>query len=178
MDLPEFKLSCITERAPPPRPIHTRDGIGDRLRAAAYAEVQAIRGFKWAAAIFQDAPPALRARWLMLAGEEKKHMGWLLTRLEELGFDRKERPVSDGLFRSFLKCADAAQFSVYMATAEDRGRQAGERFFFDLHESDRKTAEIFYQIATEEREHIRLSLEYYETETLTKLPHLKRLFAT
>jgi hypothetical protein len=53
-----------------------------------------------------------------------------------------------------------------MASAEDRGRRAGERFHRDLQAIDPVTAEIFGQIAREEQTHVELAERYYKrTET-------------
>jgi hypothetical protein len=48
-----------------------------------------------------------------------------------------------------------------MAGAEERGRRAGERFFESLKTIDPKTAQIFGQIALEERSHIALAYKFY-----------------
>lgn len=145
----------------PPRPIGTKDGIGDRLRAASFAEVQALTGFRWAAERFEDASLELRADWLRLALEEEKHLGWLKGRMDELGIDLRERPVSDFLWRSFMKCASAREFCHYIAGAEERGRAAGLRFGERMKAFDSVSAEIFRKIADEELSHIELAYRYY-----------------
>lgn len=143
------------ERSPPPRAIHTHEGVTDRLRAAAFAELQAIKGFLWAAERFEgEAPAAALTVWRELAAAELVHLNWLLERLAELGEEPAGRPVSTQLWQSYLACRTAPEFARYMATAEDRGRQAGERFFRDLEGRDLVTAQIFRKIAEDEREHV------------------------
>lgn len=144
-----------------PRSIDTLEGVGDRLRAAAFAEIQAREAFLWAARRFDDAPDALKTAWRELASAEDKHLGWLLKRLEELGIAVTERHVSDHLWDSFMSCTDAKTFSHYMANAEERGRQAGERFYTSLVDRDSITAKIFKAIAVEELEHIALAHRYF-----------------
>lgn len=149
------------ERPLPPRPIHTLEGVGDRLRAAAFAEIQAREAFEWAAARYDDAPEALRGAWRMLARAEDKHLGWLLDRMKALGIDVRERATSDQLWHSFERCETAESFAWFMANAEERGRRAGERFAQDLKERDPETARIFGQIALEEIEHIELAKRFF-----------------
>ncbi|GEM_PF-1635986 len=144
----------------------TREGIGDRLRAAAFAELQAIHGFRWAADRFtQEVSAELRLDWLRLAQEEEKHMNWLLARLEGLGIPLRERPVSDFLWRSFLTCTSARAFCHYIAGAEERGRDAGLRFAKRMQQFDPISAEIFGQIAEEEKSHIELAYRYFPLST-------------
>src|SRR4051812_34958852 len=69
-----------------PRSILSKEGIGDRLRTAAFAEVQAEAAFLMAAERFRsEAPAGLCEEWQRLASDERKHRGWLVTRMEELG---------------------------------------------------------------------------------------------
>jgi len=152
-----FKTCIGEERAPYPRSLQTPEGLGDRLRFVAFAEKQATHAFKAAADIFTEVPEAARELWRKLAQEESKHLQWLLWRMEELGVSVDERPQSLALWRSFDRCESADDFAKFMANAEDRGRIAGEQFFETLISLDPKTAKIFYQIALEEREHIRLA---------------------
>lgn len=144
-----------------PRPLPTREGIGDRLRTAAFAELQAERAFNRAAEIYTDAPPSLRDAWKHLAVEETKHMNWLLGRLKEMEIDVQERPVSDSLWQSLSKCKDARSFAHYIADSEERGRRAGQRFHDTLLTIDEKTAKIFGEIAREEQRHIDLAYKHF-----------------
>lgn len=144
-----------------PRPLPGLDGIGDRLRTAAFAEMQAERAFLRAAEVYADAPDALRHEWLVLAREERNHMNWLLSRMNELGIAVRERAVSDALWHSLCACKDAREFCHYIADSEERGRRAGQRFHDVLMETDAKTAHIFGKIAQEELRHIALSYEFY-----------------
>lgn len=136
-------------------------GIGDRLRTAAFAERQAGEAFRWAARSFPDASEELRQAWLKLAAEEDKHLHWLLTRMKELGQSIEERTVSDALWFSLVGCSNARDFAFYMATAEQRGKKAGERFRDAMMSIDPITAQIFGQIAYEETSHIALAEKFY-----------------
>jgi len=156
-----FKLAENQAFGAPTRPIETLDGVGDRLRSAAFAEIQAREAFLWACVRFEDAPVALKEEWQTLAIAEHKHLGWLLTRLNELGFTAAERTVSDFLWKSFHQCEDARSFSLFMSSAEERGRKAGHRFHEFLAEKDPKTAEIFRAIAVEELEHVQLAEKFF-----------------
>lgn len=147
----------------PPRSLYQADkaGIGDRLRTAAFAEMQAAAAFAWAAERFTQAPEGLREGWRKLAIEERKHMNWLMSRMQELDLAVKERPVTDSLWHSLTICPTARDFALYMADAEERGRRAGERFHEALLTIDPIAAKIFGQIALEERAHIALAREYF-----------------
>jgi uncharacterized ferritin-like protein (DUF455 family) len=156
-----FNVAPEGWRSDAPRAISTLDGVGDRLRAAAFAEIQARDAFLWAADRYQDAPADLRDAWVRLAASEQRHLDWLLKRMGELGIDVKARQVSTHLWFSFMNCMSARDFAIFMANAEERGQRAGERFFQSLRSSDPTTAEIFRKIAEEEISHIALAARYF-----------------
>ena len=160
-DWAPFEVVARGEHSPGPRSIQSAEGIGDRLRAAAFAEIQAREAFNWASEHFGDASPALRTEWKGLALAEDRHYGWLLKRMQELGVAVTERRVSDQLWVSLRSCKDAREFALYMANAEDRGRQAGERFCREMESRDPMTARIFGEIAKEEVAHIALAARYF-----------------
>lgn len=167
-DWSPFRLSQNPSERIAPRPITTLEGVGDRLRSAAWAEIQAREAFLWAARTLTDAPEDLKNAWIKLSIEEEKHMNWLLNRLSELGMRVDERPVSDHLWMSFMNCTTAEQFAVFMANAEERGRKAGVRFFQDLEKRDPITAKIFGTIAEEEIAHIELAQKYFPRSPLLR----------
>lgn len=156
-----FILAQPGTRSEAPRSIDSSEGVGDRMRAAAFAEIQAREAFLWGAEHFSDAPTELRQAWREFAAVEDRHLNWLLRRMEELGIDVQGRRVSDQLFISLTSCKTARDFALYMANAEERGRRAGERFHQTLLEKDPVTARIFGQIALEEIEHIELAQRFY-----------------
>lgn len=160
-DWAPFAVLPRSERPKPPRAIETRDGIGDRLRSAAFAELQAYYAFLWGAEKFEDAPAGLRSEWRGLALAEERHLGWLLKRMTELGIAVDEKPVSDWLWVSLTNCTSAREFAVFMASAEERGRKAGARFHEALAAIDPTSSKVFGKIAEEEVEHIRLADRYY-----------------
>jgi uncharacterized ferritin-like protein (DUF455 family) len=172
-DWAPFQTVSARTHADKPRSIQTPEGIADRLRAVAFAEIQAREAFLWASRTFEDAPASLRHTWVRLAAAENKHMNWLLDRLATLGFRADERKVSDYLWDSFMRCRSAEEFAVYMANAEERGRVAGERFYEALRPHDPVSAEIFRKIAEEEVAHIALAHKYYPDAT-GLLPFRKR----
>lgn len=163
IDWSPFVVSPPGEKAPYLRALSTREGLGDRLRFVAFAEKQAVVAFTSAATIFENAPKEARELWLSLAKEEEKHLSWLLVRMEELGFTPDERPQSLALWNSFDRCDTAEAFAVFMANAEERGREAGEKFHETLLKIDPVTANIFKQIAEEEVGHIHLARQVLNT---------------
>ena len=156
-----FELAATDAKPEAPRPISTVEGVGDRLRAAGFAEIQAREAFRWAADRFGDEVPGLAEAWRALAIEEEKHLNWLLARLKVIGQSVTGRKVSNHLWRSFQVCTTAREFALYMANAEERGRVAGERFGRDLVKQDPETARIFAKIAEEEISHIALARKFF-----------------
>ncbi len=141
----------------PPRGLGSLEGVGDRLRSVAFAELQARTAFLWASDRFPSAPDPLREAWLRLAVEEEKHLDWLLGRMEEIGASVAERPVSARLWESLCSCESARQFTRWMAGAEERGQSAGERLAVRLSGVDPVSAAVFAQIAKEEAGHVALA---------------------
>jgi len=157
MDWRPFVVCPPGQKPPAPRGPATREGLGDRLRTAAFAERQARDAFFRAAERFPRESAERRAIWKTLGEEEDKHMRWLLERMTQLGFTPDERAVSDGLWRSLERCRTAAEFAEFMARAEERGRAAERAFQKMLETRDPQTAEIFARIADEEDRHIALA---------------------
>jgi len=152
-----FAVCAPGEKAPYPRSLNTPEGLGDRLRFVAFAEKQAENAFFLAAHSYPSLPEAVKNTWLQLSREEAKHLGWLLARMKELGVDPSERPQSLALWNSFDRCSTAAEFALFMANAEERGRIAGEQFYETLLKTDPTTGELFRKIAEEEKLHIELA---------------------
>jgi uncharacterized ferritin-like protein (DUF455 family) len=169
MNWEPFLLAPSGQHPPAPRALESQEGIGDRLRSAAFAEFQAREAFEWAANTFQDGSEELRSAWRALALEENKHMGWLLTRMKELGYEVPARPVSDHLWHSLIACKTAEEFAVFMASAEERGQRAGIRFAQGLRKLDPVTAAIFQKIAEEESSHIELTRKFFPDSLHKKL---------
>ena len=159
-DWSPFDVLPAGTRPRSPRSIRSVEGVGDRLRAAAFAELQARNAFSWAAETWTGVPEPLRSAWRRLAAEEDKHLGWLLQRMEDLGIDIGERPVSAQLWASLSDCAGPRDFTERMASAEERGQAAGEHFAEKLSEADPVSAGIFAQIAREEAGHVALAQRY------------------
>ncbi len=139
----------------------TAEGLGDRMRTAAFAERQAVAAFTWAAATFSDAPEQLRQDWLNQVPEEEKHYGMIVARMTELGFGLDDREVSRGLWDTLSACTTGAEFCVKIARAEERGRQAGVQLVAYLKGKDPVTAAIFQEIADDEVAHVALAQTYY-----------------
>ncbi|HVE13951.1 MAG TPA: ferritin family protein, partial [Elusimicrobiota bacterium] len=117
-----FAVCAAGERAPAPRGLESAEGVGDRLRTAAFAELQAREAFRWAARECSDACEELRAAWRGLAEAEERHLGWLLARMRALGQDPAARPVSAALWDSLTRRRSARDFAALISSAEERGR--------------------------------------------------------
>lgn len=157
MDWTPF-LVCEPDDYPPAaRGMGGPDGLGDRLRTAAFAERQALEAFRWAAETIVDVSEELRAAWRRMAKEEDVHLQLLLGRMAELGARVDGRPVSDRLWRRLRTSRNAAEFSARMREAEARGQAAEESFRRSLADRDPVTAAIFGRIADDEAEHLALA---------------------
>jgi uncharacterized ferritin-like protein (DUF455 family) len=156
-----FLIGFSNTRPDAPRSLDTPEGVGDRLRTAAFAEIQAREAFIWAAETYEGAPSDLKQAWRQLSKAEDRHLKWLLQRMQELQVDIQGRKVSDQLWLSLTSCKTAMEFARYMASAEERGRKAGVRFHQALLKIDPITAEIFGKIAEEEISHIALAEKFF-----------------
>lgn len=160
-DWSPFTVCAADARPPSTRPPGTREGVADRLRSAAFAELQAREAFRWAAERFADAPAGLREEWRALAEAEARHLGWLLARLAALGEDPAARPVSARLWAALRSTGSAEEFELLIAKAEERGRQAGDRFRTALAPVDAESAAVFGRIADEELAHVALARAWF-----------------
>jgi uncharacterized ferritin-like protein (DUF455 family) len=156
-----FIVCAEGEEPPRPRPFRDPEGLGDRLRTAAFAELQAVRAFGWAAERFDDVPEELRQRWAELVADEQRHYDLIVGRMDALGVAIDGRPVSTALWRSLEGCDRGRDFCIYIASAEERGRQAGVALVKALEPSDPTTAAVFREIVEDEVEHIALADIYY-----------------
>ena len=147
-------------RPPKPRPLGTAEGLGDRMRSAAFAEFQAAAAFAWAAETFAEAPRALREAWRNQIPQEQMHFDLIVARMAEMGFRLDERPVSRGLWDSLMACVSGLEFCVKIASAEERGRRAGLRLSEYLAADDPVTTAIFRRIAEDEVAHVALAATY------------------
>jgi uncharacterized ferritin-like protein (DUF455 family) len=161
MDFSPFIICEPGVRPPKPRPMNIPEGLGDRMRTAAFAELQAIAAFRWAAAHFQDVPQALRDDWAAQVPDEIRHYEMIRRRMEELGFKLTERPVSISLWESLQECTTGKEFCIRIASAEERGRRAGIRVVRYLEESDPETAAVFREIVADEVAHVALAKTYF-----------------
>jgi uncharacterized ferritin-like protein (DUF455 family) len=161
LDPGPFTLCVPGTRPPRPRRPGTPEGLGDRLRTAAFAEWQAITAFRWAAEHFADAPEQLRADWRSQVADEARHYRLIIDRMRALGIDPAGRPVSDSLWASLRQCATGREFCVRIASAEERGRVAALRLIEFLAGSDPETAAVFREIADDEVAHVSLATTYY-----------------
>ncbi len=169
-DWTPFRILARGQFPLPPRSIHTLEGMGDRMRSAAFAELQARDAFLWASQRFEEAPAELRAAWKEFSSVEHRHLGWILQRMTELGIDVREREVSEHLWAALQECATAREFAHLIADAEEKGRRAGIRFYETLKSKDPVSAEIFRKIAEEEVDHIALAHRYYPREDVEIRP--------
>jgi len=161
MNFAPFTVCETGTRPPKPRSLDVPEGLGDRMRSAAFAEFQAIAAFGWAAEKFQDVPQELRDAWAALVPEEIKHYELIIGRMEELGFSLDERCVSTRLWESLKDCVSGEEFCIKIAGAEERGRLAGITLCKQLEGKDPQTAAVFQEIVDDEVAHVKLADTFF-----------------
>jgi rubrerythrin len=136
------------------RPMQKLGGVEDRLRIVAFAEVQARDAFMWGAEHFKDAPQEWKEVWTSFAKVENRHAQMLLDRFFELGFALEARAVSEKLTKLCRASTDPITFLFLLASAEERGMEAGHILGKQMQSVDPISAKLFLQIADEEQEHV------------------------
>ncbi len=160
----------IKERGDTIRPLTSPEGVTDRLRLVAFAEVQARDAFYWGAERFAGKiPEELRATWIRFAEVEERHANMLLQRLSDLGGEPGARAVSDKLNRLCRAAEDPIHFLFLLSSAEERGMESGLLLGKQMESVDITSAAIFRTIAEEEVEHVQMAttaLASYDKEEL------------
>ena len=157
-----FVLAAPNETAPFPMPISHPEGLGDRLRIAAFAELQAVRAFGWAAEHFTDVSAEVIAGWQIQIPEEKFHFRLIMERMSYLGVHAGQKPVSVSLSEKLYTCQTGRDFAIEIATAEHRGRLAALKMASYLENRDPVTARVFLRIAQDELAHLQLVIDNFD----------------
>ncbi len=140
------------------RAMSAAEGVADRLRVVAFAELQARDAFAYGVAKFAgQAPAQWLGYWEQFAVVEDRHAQMLLTRMDELSIDPGERVVSDKLFKLCTLAHDPVDFLFLLSSAEERGMEAGFILGKDMQAFDPVSAKIFQTIAEEEVEHVKMA---------------------
>jgi uncharacterized ferritin-like protein (DUF455 family) len=168
----------LAPRADAIRAISTAEGVGDRLRVVAFAELQARDAFRWGAERFPEAPAEWREEWLRFAEVEDRHAQMLLTRMAELGVDPSSRAVTDKLTRLCRLAEDPITFLFLLSSAEERGMEAGNVLAKQMAPIDAESAAIFAQIAEEEVEHVASAKLALEGQAIDPLRERARFLST
>ncbi len=161
-----FKLAAKAEVI---RPLQSKEGIADRLRTVAIAELLARDAFSWGVRQFPEAPQEWLDLWTSFEAIEDRHAQMLLDRMTALGVRAEDRVVSDKLSKLCRTATDPIIFWFLISTAEERGMEAGFLLGKQMHEYDAESAAIFKQIADEEVEHVESANKFlagYDLEEL------------
>jgi uncharacterized ferritin-like protein (DUF455 family) len=157
-----FVLSSPEQKLPFPQPMSHRDGLGDRLRIAAFAELQAVRAFGWASEHFKDVPISLIEGWERQIPEEKLHFRLIMERMSNLGVRPEKKPVSAKLSETLFTCETGEKFAIEIATAEHKGRLAALKMADYLQDRDPVTTRVFLRIARDEMSHVQLVMDHFD----------------
>lgn len=140
------------------RALAAQEGVADRLRLVAFAELQARDAFAWGAQRYRDvAPKEWIEQWERFSVVENKHAQMLLNRMAELGVDPGARTVSDKLTRLCHASTEPVIFLFLLASAEERGMESGNILGEQMKAVDLVSANIFLEIAKEEVEHVEMA---------------------
>jgi uncharacterized ferritin-like protein (DUF455 family) len=152
------------------RPMQSPEGVADRLRVVAFAELQARDLFFYGRERFAGRVPGGWERdWERFSRVEDRHAQLLLDRMARLGTDPGARAVSDKLSRLCRMAEDPVLFLFLLSGAEERGMEAGFTLEEQMRKIDAESAAIFGLIAKEEVEHVnsaRAALLPYPAEEL------------
>lgn len=152
------------------RPLASAEGVADRLRVVAFAELQARDLFLYGAERFGAVVPAQWASdWRRFAEVEDRHAQMLLSRMAELGAEPGARSVSDKLSRLCRATEDSVLFLFLLSSAEERGMESGFVLGEQMRAVDAASAEIFAQIAREEVEHVEAARSFLAPYSLDDL---------
>jgi uncharacterized ferritin-like protein (DUF455 family) len=137
------------------RPLSAPEGVADRLRVVAFAELQARDLFRYGCERFKGlAPSHWLAEWERFSIVEDRHAQMLLTRMAEIGVEAGARSVSDKLSRLCRNTDDPVLFLFLLSSAEERGMESGMVLAEQMQKFDAVSSAIFAQIASEEVEHV------------------------
>ncbi|MBN2715406.1 MAG: ferritin-like domain-containing protein [Deltaproteobacteria bacterium] len=156
-----FVLAAPDQKVPFPKPMSHTEGLGDRLRIAAFAELQAVRAFGWAAEHFRDVSMEVINGWERQIPEEKLHFRLIMERMNNLGIQPHQKPVSAQLSETLYQCQTGKAFAIEIATAEHRGRLAALKMAAYLENRDPVTARVFLRIARDEVAHVQLVIDHF-----------------
>jgi uncharacterized ferritin-like protein (DUF455 family) len=149
-----------TGRPDPARGLASPEGVADRLRLVAFAELQARDLFTYGLEHFSGKVPQLWLdSWAAFAKVEERHAQMLLDRMLELGVDPGAKTVSDKLSRLCRAAAEPVLFLFLLSSAEERGMDAGFILGEQMRAVDPLSADIFARIAAEEVEHVKMARE-------------------
>jgi uncharacterized ferritin-like protein (DUF455 family) len=162
-------FSLDVQRPAAIRKLQAVGGVEDRLRLVAFAELQARDLFLWGAEKFSAAPAEWRQAWISFAPVENRHAQMLLNRMVELGVSPGAKTVSQKLSELCRAAPTAEMFLFLLASAEERGMDAGFVLGQEMAAVDPISAALFQQIAEEEREHVEMAKIAMSAFDITKL---------
>ncbi len=162
------------------RPLESREGVADRLRLVAFAELQARDLFRFGAEKFRDsAPREWLSQWTEFSEVEERHAQMLLDRMGVLGVRIEDRMVSDKLSRLCLRAEDPLTFLFLLSSAEERGMEAGFTLGEQMNAYDSASAAVFKQIADEEVAHVAMAKSVLRSQDIDLLrTHARALSAS
>jgi uncharacterized ferritin-like protein (DUF455 family) len=109
-------------------------------------------------------PPAFYQDFFRVADDEARHLGWCLSRMEEIGCRYGDMPAHDLLWEGLIMSSEDldARLCIIPMGQEARGLDAGSRIAQRLTgHGDKRSAAIVSQIALEERAHVAVGVYWH-----------------
>ncbi len=135
---------------------------GRLLHAMANHELQALELMALALVRFPDADPRFRRALAHIMADEQKHLAMYVRRMEQLGVELSDLPLSDFFWRALREPADPLTFVVQMALVlEQANLDFAKHWSVRMRAAgDTETADILDRVYADEIGHVRHGLAW------------------
>jgi len=157
-------VSVREARVPPLEGFHDPAQRVRIIHALANHELQAVELFAWAILAFSDAEPEFRQGLLRVLREEIMHVKLYQRRLEKLGAELGDFPVSGYFWSKVPLIETPAQFVSAMSLTFENANLDHSLAGAEVARAagDEETARLLEKIHADERGHVRFGLEWLD----------------
>ena len=161
----EFTGSARARAAfPRGRALESDKGRGQALHFFANHELLALELMALALLRFPEAPPTFRRRLVQTMGDEQRHMGLYLGRMEELGVELGEIPLNSFFWDLLSTMETPIDFVARMSLTFEQANLDFSLHYRDAFAAlgDATSAEIMNAVLEDEVAHVRHGLAFFE----------------
>ena len=154
----------ISPRELPKRGLGSEAGRATLIHAIAHIEFNAINLALDALWRFRGMPDEYYANWLSVAVDEARHFGWLVRRLEGMGYAYGDFPAHNGLWEAACETAGdpLLRMALVPRVLEARGLDVTPGMIKRLElQGDIETVEILGRILAEEVGHVMIGTRWF-----------------